>query len=146
MSLYKSYTKVSVERTAAQMQGELAQMKATRIMTEYERAEPVAISFAIERNGVPPHFRLPIRVEQVGAAMKRSKSPGWNNPEHVKRVAWRIAYSWLQAQLAMVEVGMVETAEIFALYLQVDVDGTTLWQRMLRSNELKALPAPGEKR
>ena len=47
--------------------------------------------------------------------------------------------------MALIETGMVEAAQPFAPYVQVDQLGTTLWQSLMES-KFKALPAPEPQR
>ena len=57
-----------------------------------------------------------------------------------ERVGWRQLLRWVQAQLAMIEVGMAQRAEVFMPYIQ-QADGRTFFE-YFEAKQL-ALP-PGE--
>jgi hypothetical protein len=56
-----------------------------------------------------------------------------------ERVAWRQLLRWTQAQIAMIETGMVEAAEVFLPYMFNTQKSQTLFQTMMES-QLKMLP------
>lgn len=47
--------------------------------------------------------------------------------ERARRIAWRQTLRWIQAQLAMVSVGMVKTEQVFMPYW-VNNQGQTLYE------------------
>jgi hypothetical protein len=57
-------------------------------------------------------------------------------PAQAKRVAWRLIFRWIEAQLALVEINMADIKEIFMPYL-ITSEGKTLYQVM----EAKSFPA-----
>jgi hypothetical protein len=44
-------------------------------------------------------------------------------------VAWRIVKDWTEAQLAMTECGLADTAQVFLPYAQ-DSTGTTIYENL----------------
>ena len=59
--------------------------------------------------------------------------------------AWRIILRWTQAQMALIETGMVSAAEVFHPYMMIDDQKggrTTLFHGFIES-QLRALP-PGK--
>jgi hypothetical protein len=77
------------------------------------------------------HFQLPARLAQVekilAAKHRRTK------PEQIREQAamtgWRIIRDWLEAQLAMIQVGLVTMPEIFLSYAQFE-QGQTVYERL----------------
>lgn len=51
--------------------------------------------------------------------------------QHATRVAWRIIKDWIEAQLAIVEAGMVDMAEVFLPYQLVN-ETQTMYEVMQR--------------
>ena len=49
--------------------------------------------------------------------------------EQAYRVAWRNILDWVQAQMALLEIGMVKMEEVFLPYMQ-DRQGVTYFERM----------------
>jgi hypothetical protein len=45
------------------------------------------------------------------------------------RVAWRNILDWVQAQMALLEIGMAKIEEVFLPYMQ-DREGITFFERM----------------
>jgi hypothetical protein len=85
----------------------------------------------IEGREVP--FRLPIRAEAVLTILRERRKRGVRKgtvlEDQAERVAWRQVLRWVEAQLALVETGMVEAREVFLPYLQVGA-GRTLFQEI----------------
>lgn len=50
-----------------------------------------------------------------------------------KRIAWRQILRWVEAQLALVETDMVKMQEVFMPYIQVNIKGQTLYEKLEES-------------
>ena len=97
---------------------------------------------------IGPHaidYSLPARVEPVYKLLVDRRSDGWQTAVRTRvrlqaeRVAWRQLLRWVQAQLAMIETGMVKGAEVFLPYME-GRDGRTFFEEF-ESQQLR-LPAP----
>ena len=83
--------------------------------------------------------KLPARVEKAQTVLKKqweegviSHKRGKENTfgyEQAYRVAWRNILDWVQAQMALLEIGMAKIEEVFLPYMQ-DREGVTLFERM----------------
>ena len=51
---------------------------------------------------------------------------------------------WVKLQMALVELGMVEYAQVFLPYVQEQPGGRTMWE-VAAATQFKALPPPSEK-
>lgn len=143
-------TEISVIRTMGEIQSLLVRSGAVQVLTTYDpkTQEPTGLHFILNVNNMSIPFKLPARVEPIfkiihGDEWSRDKL---RDMEQAKRVAWRQLYRWMQAQLAMIETGMVAAEEVFMPYLQTGPE-ETLYQRALNNGfERLALPAAlGEK-
>lgn len=123
-TLFMETTTVDASRTAGEIRLELLKAGATKIMDEYDSAGGVlAMTFSIPSESGDLPFRLPVRVDPVFRILNgRRKS--WDRSQHAakdlaqaKRVAWRQLLRWIQAQVAMIQTGMVETREVFLPYM-----------------------------
>jgi hypothetical protein len=91
---------------------------------------------------------LPARVDPVFQLLLKRRNGVLNDEtrarirEQAERVAWRQLLRWVQAQLAMIDVGMVKTHEVFMPYIQ-HPDGRTFFEYF--ENKQLALPPVGEK-
>jgi hypothetical protein len=152
-TLYMETTEVPTERTAAEVCAELIKAGATQIATSYDSGKVRALRWTMKVGGEEKLFAMPARIEPLYQYfLKRAQngSNWWANSEQLtkvrdkaERVAWRQLLRWVQSQLALIETGMVEAAEVFFPYWE-PVPGRTVFA-MFKDHELKALPpASGE--
>lgn len=122
-------TEIESIRTAGEIMGLLAAKGAQAIMIDYNNGEPVGLSFKILVNGQEVYFKLPCNVEGAYQAMCRMKiPPRYVNPGQAKRTAWRIVKNWVEAQMAIIDCGQAQMAEVFLPYA-ITSNGQTLFQR-----------------
>ena len=132
-------TKVSVEQTINDIQKILAKAKATAILTEYgPDGLPSALTFRVNVNGNDIHFTLPVKVDGVAAALKRDRE--YRDDAHARRVAWRIVKDWCDSQMALIDAGQAELAQVFLPYATND-SGQTFYER-LKVNGFLQLTGP----
>jgi hypothetical protein len=141
-TLYMQTTRISPEQTVAQIQRVIGMYGASAIRTDYDNGEVVSVSFLIMVDGREIPFRLPCRWEVIYQHIQRKrKQRAWKKETddklQAKRVAWRQILRWLEAQFALVDTGMVKTAEIFMPFIQVGVT-ETLYER-LETSKFKLL-------
>lgn len=134
-------TKVGVWQTVNEIQKILTQHKITHISIRNEGAMPEAISFTINHNGQPLNFLLPCNHAGVFECLKKDSDvpPKLKNKEHAFRVSWRIAKQWIEVQMAVVDSGLITTAEVFMAHLIISASGETLSNRILNGDGLKLL-------
>lgn len=147
-TLFMETTEISAEHTCADIQRVLGKHGVTGVMTEYENGEVKAVSFKTMFLDRTIPFRLPCRWEPIyNMFIARPRKTPFK-PEDLlrlqnqaKRVAWRQILRWVEAQLALVKTNMVQVHEVFLPYVQMDAEGTTLFQsiektkfRMLESS------------
>ena len=141
MKLYMETTGIAAEKTAAEITYLLVQAGATQTYNRYENKKVVGLSFTLDVNGKTIPFCLPVRVRPVfeylqkrrPSTTRQKKAP--DDLEQAERVAWRQLLKWIQAQLAMIDVGMVQSAEVFMPYLEVE-PGRTLFEKMVDNGRL----------
>ena len=138
MPILNYTTKVSVDKTIADLQKILSKAKASAILTEYENGLPSGLSFCVEVNGSDIHFSLPVKVSGVTAALKRDRQ--YRDDAHARRVAWRIVKDWCDSQMALIDAGQAELAQVFLPYAQA-ANGTTLYSA-LKGNGFLQLTGP----
>lgn len=152
MTLYMETTKIAAEKTAQEIGYLLGQAGARAIQTEYKDRKVSAMSFCVRVKEADIPFRLPIRTEPIFEYLQKRRSPMYRgrkfeqDQEQAERVAWRQVFRWVQAQLALIDTGMVRIEEVFLPYFQVGID-ETLFQR-LESGDFQGrlqLPLPLER-
>jgi hypothetical protein len=124
-------TKIDPEQTVGEIMKLLSKHNIRRIMTAYENGEIVGFTFSIAHGADELPFKLPVRWEPVLRYMMDDRhTPGHLcRNEQAKRVAWRLIFRWIEAQLALVEINMADIKEIFMPYL-ITSEGKTLYQVM----------------
>lgn len=132
----KNYTtSVPVEKTINDLQKILAKAKASAILTEYgPDTLPCALSFSVVHGTKDIHFKLPVNVDGVRSALKRDRE--YRDDAHARRVAWRIVKDWCDSQMALIETGQAELAQVFLPYAQTD-SGETFYEKLKRQSFLQ---------
>ena len=125
------------------------------VQTTYGGAgEPDAVAFLVEVEGEMISFRLPARVEPVFVYLQRKRSIKFRvrktdqDREQAARVAWRQILRWVQAQLALIEVGMVTVQEVFLGYAMLGAEETFTqrFERMIAAGDYRRLLTDGKGR
>jgi len=138
-------TKVPAAKTVAEIEARLARAKAEAILKEYDSDGIVtALSFRIRTEFGVLTFLLPADIQRVYQVIVRDKRipPSLRTKEQAGRVAWRIVKDWLEAQMAMIEAGLVDLEQVFLPYAQ-DATGRTLYE-LMRERKFQPL-LPGSK-
>lgn len=135
--IYMGTTKIDPRKTAHEIMNVLADSGARQIATDYGENRTVkALRFIIEVQGQQLAFALPVRVEPLVKHLR--------DRDQAERTAWRQLLRWVQAQLALIDVGMVKAEEVYAPY-QMLPSGETVFEA-LSTSRFKALPAPAVSR
>lgn len=138
MGLKNYTTKIPASRSLQEIQDMLVLRGATGFMTEYEKdtGRILQITFGLDLDGKRVGFRLPLRWREVGQAISNDtsvrgeyRSKAKKDEDYVYRVAWRVLRDWVDAQMAMVDIGMVQTEEVFLPYA-VSKTGETLFEKI----------------
>lgn len=145
----KNYTtEVDANKTCGEITGLLASKGAKRTQVDYDdQNQPIAVSFVFPVHGIPVYFQLPCNIAGVLKCLKTQKGVPWHrqNIDTARRVGWRILKNWLEAQLAIVEAGAAQMAEVFLPYAMQN-DGKTMFALFEETYANKALNAapPGD--
>lgn len=133
--IYMGTTQIAAEKTAAKIMQVLVSSGARQIATEYDGGgKIIGLRFVMSPiPGVQVAFSLPVRTDVLLPKLG-------NDPARAERVAWRQLLRWVQAQFAMIEIGMVRAEEVYAPYM-LQADGRTLFE-LMSASRFKALPAP----
>jgi hypothetical protein len=122
----------------------LVKAKAGAIWKEYESDGTIsALSFRIQTEFGILAFRLPANIQRVYQVVVRDgRIPrSQRTREQAARLAWRIVKDWTEAQLAMIEVGLVDLTQVFLPYMQAP-SGETLYELMRKQKFQPMLSAP----
>ncbi len=131
----KNYTtSISSDKTIGEIESLLARNGAKSIMKEYDKDGSVCqlcFVLKVRQNELP--FALPLREDSILKLLENQRQArkipaAYVNKEQAKRIGWRILRDWVDAQLALVEIGMVQIEEVFMPYLWNPVSKKTLYE------------------
>jgi hypothetical protein len=146
--LFMETTSVEPQKTAAEITALLVSAGARQIAMTYGAVgELKGLAFTLVIEGGMMPFSLPVRTEPIFKLLNGRRKYSWDRTEsapkdraQAERVAWRQLLRWIQAQLAMIDVGMVAAQEVFLPYMQ-SPDGRTIYE-LFASSQFKQLAAP----
>lgn len=144
MPILNYTTQVESAKSIAEITGILSNFGARTITTDYDEHGYVSgIAFVIMLEGAPLAIKLPVNVEGVYRKMQYAKGVprSKQTKEQARRVAWRILKDWLEAQLALFQVGQAEVAQVLMPYA-VDSEGRTAYQIFRDGFNQQLPPAP----
>ena len=126
MAIKNYTTTIDVYKSIGEIQGTLASHGARKIMIDYDGSgQPIGVTFGIETPDGPRGFLLPANVDGVRAVFSSQKVKAQKG--QAERTAWRNIRDWIMAQMAIIEAGQVDMAEVFFPYL-TDGRGHTVYQ------------------
>lgn len=132
MALKNYTTKVPANRSVQEIQEMLQKGGATGVIMEYEKGTGRinGLSFKMEFNQKTMVFSLPLKWQKAKMVLEREGNPKADDDDYCYRVAWRITRNWLEQQMALIEIEMVEMREIFLPYM-VQKNGQTLFENVI---------------
>lgn len=147
MPILNYSTEVAPERTVGEITSLLARKGAQSITQDFFGDGRVkAVSFIMAVGGLPTRFVLPVNTDGVAGVMLRDKpyntSRHRGGSEQYKRkvraraewVAWRILKDWVAAQMALIESGQAEAAQVFLPYA-TEQSGRTIYEMFIENNQ-----------
>jgi hypothetical protein len=144
MPLLNYTTTVNVDRTVGEIQKTLAAHGAKSIQIDYDGGLPSALAFFAQTPFGERAYVLPANVDGVWQTLvqqgRSRKIPNrFVTKAQAARVAWRIVKDWTEAQMAIIEAGMVPLDQVMLPYMQV---GSQSLYDAMKESQL-ALPAAG---
>jgi len=147
-ALYMETTKIDVGKTVGEICACLQSIGASSIQTRFKEGKVSELSWTMQISGAQVAFAMPAREDPVYRKLiaKRTSnhraSVQAETRDQAARVAWRQVLRWVQAQVAMVETGMVHPAEPFIPYT-MHADGTTLFENFEKRQLALSAPVEG---
>lgn len=138
MAILNYSTKISADRTAGEVQAMLGKAGAATVATTYERGEVSGVSFVLDTVHGRRGYVLPVQADAVRRVLVREEDAGrlgrerrgtFTSPAHARRVAWRIAKDWLEAQLALVDAELASLDQVMLPYMLLG-DGRTVYDAL----------------
>jgi hypothetical protein len=139
-TLFMQTTEIDPTRSAGEITGLLVRAGARQVATEYgPGGKVIGLRFSLPVAGMDCNFALPARTDPVFKILMKQKP--WTSArtnlspkqyeekmrDTAERIGWRQLFRWVQAQVAVIDAGMVLTQEVFLPYL-IDRTGRTVYQ------------------
>lgn len=145
--LFLQTTQVDANKTVGEITAMLVKYGARTIETIYDNGKPAGLSWSMMLYNQPVYFRMPAKVEPVYQTM-RKRAGGFVGREReqrireqAERIAWRQLLAWVQVQFSIIELGMVEYAQVFLPYVSAGEGTSTVWD-VFREQKFRAIEAP----
>lgn len=133
MPILNYTTTVDAFKTVSEIEYILMKHKAKSIMKNYDGEMITSMSFLIDAGSRQIPVKMPVKIDECLKVLQKEKQAGSRNikatREQAERVAWRIMKDWVEAQMALLDVEMVELQEIFLPYI-VDQRGQTVYEKL----------------
>ena len=141
-TLYMETTKKSPEETSSEIQEKLKSYGLTKFMFDYSNGDITGCIFflKIKKKDVP--IKLPIRWLPLWKMSQNGETKYIRTEKQAKRVAWRQVLKWIESQLSMIDIDMVEIGEVFLPYMLISKN-KTLYQHLV-DNDMKLIENKGE--
>jgi hypothetical protein len=132
MALKNYTTKVPASRSVSEIQEMLQKHGASGALMEYEQGAGriASLAFKVTLNGQDWGSRLPLRWREAQRVMKEQRISKSRDDDYCYRVAWRILRDWVDIQMALVELEIVQIQEVFLPYV-VQKTGQTLFENIV---------------
>lgn len=131
----KNYTTgIKAIKSIAKIQEILASNGALAIMLNYEKGTGriASLSFKLELNEKGIYFRLPTNWRKFQDILIRDKIHKCHDEEHVYNVAWKNMFEWVEMQMVIYQLNLVDLQEIFLPYV-VTKSGKTFYENILEN-------------
>ena len=133
-TLYMETTKKEPEETGAEIEALLRQYGLRHFNKEYDGSgEIIGCYFVLSMRGKDIPIKLPINWLPLWRLAEHGETRYIRDQAQAQRVAWRQVLRWIEAQLAIVDIGMVDIAEVFLPYMLINKK-TTLYQHLVANN------------
>lgn len=138
-------TEVPASKSLGELTSALVSAGAASIQTFYEQGKPAGVEWSMMLYGQRVWFAMPAKVGPVFQALKQRRKGFLDRGaterlhEMAERVAWRQLLMWVKVQMALIDLGMVEYAQVFLPYAKEAPHSPTVWD-VFAEQKFKQLP------
>lgn len=129
-------TSIEVDKTVGEIYSILSRNKVSALMSEFDGAGNItAIAFKAQTEFGILAFRLPANPQAASKALNEQVSKRLiprryqNDVDQARRIAWRIVRQWIEAQMALIQLGQVKLEQVFLPYAQ-NAQGQTVYEAL----------------
>lgn len=118
-------TTIPAAKTIAEMQAMLVRAGATSVAVHYTDQHADGLTFRAPTKYGEQLFTLAVDKAAVNKVLAKQTARGTladrmqKTAPQAERTAWRVARSWLEAQLALIEIGMASLDQVMLPYMHV---------------------------
>jgi hypothetical protein len=141
-------TTIDPGKSASECIAILARHGATAVAMTYDNGLPGGLQFQIDTAFGKRAYALPANVAGTRMTLEKAYKAGRiprskATLEQAQRTCWRVVKVWLEAQLALIEAGLVDLPQVMLPFM-IDEAGQTVYARFLQDEKL-ALTAGSER-
>lgn len=133
MAILNYTTTVDSFKTVSEIEHILMIHNAKSITKNYDGKSIKGLSFVIDTGRQEVTVQLPAKIAECLKVLEAEKAKGTKNikatKEQAEKVAWRILKDWIEAQMALLDIQMVQLKEIFLPYILTE-NGQTIYERL----------------
>ena len=141
MTLKNYTTGIDFQKTIMEIETILASNGASNIFKQYEDGIPSKIAFQYQiknkdSNMINVNFMLPMEEKKVLEILKKSKGVpnSRKNIDQARRTGWRIIKDWIDSQMALVQINLVEFEQVFLPYMYNFETNETIYSKLKNKN------------
>jgi hypothetical protein len=118
-------TVIEPDKSAAECMAMLGKFGAKRAGIAYdEHRVPFGLAFVLATRWGDRMYELPVDFAATQRVLQRAYDSGnisrkFTEPAQGRRVAWRVIKDWLEAQLALIEAGLMDSERVMFPYMLV---------------------------
>jgi hypothetical protein len=141
--IFMETTSISASKTVSEITTKLVEAGARQISHSYSPEGDVSgVCFSVPVGGHLVSYALPANIDPIESALRKKRVSVRDRQairQQAVRVAWRQILRWVEAQLALIQTGMVTVDQVFLPYAQAP-NGQTFYEAFLESG-IKMLSA-----
>jgi hypothetical protein len=133
-------TAIDPGKSASECIAILARHGASGVAMSYDNGLPGGLHFQVETAFGKRAYALPTNVAGTKAVLEKAWRAGKipkskATIEQAQRTSWRVVKMWLEAQLALIEAGLVDLPQVMLPFM-IDEAGRTVYERFLEREQL----------
>lgn len=138
MAIKNAYVTSPMSNIVSDIQKDLVNHRAQKIMFGYDNGSLICLSFGIEIDGKLMGVKLPAKVSECETILKKQGLFSTSKKDHALRVAWANIRDWVSSQMAMIDIGQVKIEQVFLPYI---INGDRTIYEIIAENKFNALPS-----
>lgn len=133
-------TTIDPQKSVSECISILARHGARAIAMTYDNGMPGGLHFRVQTAFGDRGYSLPTNTAGTHAVLQKAYQAGKipkakATIEQAQRTSWRVVKMWLEAQLALIEAGLVDLPQVMLPFM-IDDEGRTVYQRFIEREQL----------